>query len=116
MALKIAEPMTEAGSLSVLFGMILLQLQSRLSAVEVDGRGRDDVRSDCDASRRLVPTVSLRQGVALLQEAPDTVGLELGPGEPGPFQRVAERRRVVDAAVEVPRRLGDGQGELEDER
>src|SRR5215212_5801701 len=97
--------------------MILLQLQPRLPPVQEHRRGCDDVRGDRNVGRRLVPVaLRVRKCVALAQELAYALGLELRSGYFGALQGVAEGRREVDGAVEVARRFGDGQGELEDER
>src|SRR4051794_4335181 len=118
MAPKMASPMTSAGALLLDFlAMILLQLQPGLPPVQERRRRRDDVRGYRDVGRRPVPeVVRVRERVALAQELAYAVGLEPRSGYLGALQGVAEGRREVDGAVEVARRVGDGQGELEDER
>src|SRR5829696_1209359 len=115
MAPKMASPMMSAGSLlSDFMGMVLLQLQPGLPPVQEHRRGRDDVRGDRDVGRRLVPVATrVRERVALAQKLAYALGLELRPGYLGALQGVAKRGREVDGAVEVARRVRDGQGELE---
>src|SRR3954452_24758893 len=117
MAPKMASPITSAGSQPLDFLAMILQLQPGLPPVQEHRRGREEVRGYRDVGRRPVPeVVRVRERVALAQELAYAVGLAPGVGYLCALQGVDEGRPEVDGAVEVARRVGDGQGELVDER